>query len=197
MLTGAICVDSTSAPAALSSPTSVSMSGRPAATRLPNAITSTAIVTGQDSTSERIIAAWLTLLKSDHRALSPVRSTVMLSVASREIGPVRWSAARTISFASALAPAWMIAVCPSRDTLTPGWGWTTVLTRASACSNAVARESTCCAAGSAAMGPLLSCTTTCRAVDPSPAKSLAITSRALTDELPLSCQPAPDRADST
>ncbi len=78
MLTGAMWVASTRAPAAVSSPTSVSISGRPAATRLPKAMTSTIIVTGQDSTSELIIAAWLTLLKFAHSALSPVRSTETL-----------------------------------------------------------------------------------------------------------------------
>ena len=50
-------VEITSAPAAVSRPIMVSINGRPAATRLPKASTSTIIVTGQDSTSDLIIAA--------------------------------------------------------------------------------------------------------------------------------------------
>ncbi len=197
ILTGAMWVDSTSAPAAVSNPTRVSMSGRPAATRLPKASTSTAIVTGQDSTSERIIASWLTLLKSDHSPLDPVSSTEMFPSESVVSGPVRSSAARTISLESPLAPAWMIAVRPSGEMLTPGCGGTTVLTRGSASSSSVALAIARRAAGSSAIGPALSCTTTCRAVEPSPAKSLAMTSLARTEELVSSCQPAPDRAEVT
>ena len=86
MLTGAMWVDSTSAPAALSRPTMVSISGSPAATRLPKAMTSTIIVTGQDSTSDLIMAAWLTLLKFAHSALEPVRLTETVPVDSWVIG---------------------------------------------------------------------------------------------------------------
>ena len=153
MLTGAMCVARTSAPAAETSPTRVSIRGRPAATRLPNARTSTSMVTGQDSTSDLIIAAWLTLLKFAHSALEPVSSTETLPVESPRSGPTRWSAARTISFGSAFAPAWMIAVRPSCEMLTPGCGATTVLTRESAFSSAVACAMTRCAAGSAAIRP--------------------------------------------
>src|SRR6266702_8293076 len=105
MLTGATWVDKTSAPAAVSRPTMVSISGSPAATRLPKAITSTISVTGQDSTSDLIIAEWLTVLKFDHRALEPVRSTDTEAVDSFVIGRVRSSAARTIVLESAFAPA--------------------------------------------------------------------------------------------
>src|SRR5487761_1989908 len=88
MLTGAMWVDSTRAPAALSRPTMVSISGSPAATRLPNAITSTIIVTGQDSISDLIIAAWLTLLKFAQSALEPVRFTETAPLDSFVIGVV-------------------------------------------------------------------------------------------------------------
>ena len=138
MLTGATWVDSTSAPAAESSPTMVSISGRPAATRLPNARTSTNIVTGQDSISDRIIAEWLTLLKFAHRALDPVRSTETVDVDRRVIGLVRASAARTMSLALAFAPPWMMPVVPSLDSETPGCGGTTDAIRESAFSSAVA-----------------------------------------------------------
>ena len=197
MLTGAMWVEITRAPAAVSRPTSVSISGSPAATRLPKASTSTIMVTGQDSTSDLIIAEWLTLLKSDHSALSPVRFTDTVDVASFDTGPVRSSAARTIALASAPAPPCTTAVRPSFDSDTPGWGETTVLTRLSARSSASARATMRCAAGSFAIGPLPSCTTTCRAVAPSPWKFFAITSRAATDWLPLSSHPAPESADST
>ena len=111
-------------------------------------------MTGQDSTSDLIIAAWLTLLKFDHSALSPVRLTETLVGGQPRDRPGQVRRRRgPSSFASALAPAWMIAVCPSREMLTPGCGATTVLTRGSACSSAVARAITCCAAGSAAIGP--------------------------------------------
>jgi hypothetical protein len=61
----------------------VSIRGSPAATRLPKAITRIAMVTGHDSSSERIIAAWLAELKSAHSALSPVRVTDTWPVPSR------------------------------------------------------------------------------------------------------------------
>ncbi len=80
------------------------------------------MVTGHDSTSDLIIAAWLTLLKSDHSALSPVRFTDTVDVASFASGAVSASAARTIALASPAAPAWTIAVVPSRDSETPGLG---------------------------------------------------------------------------
>ena len=54
--TGATVVAMTSAPAATSSPAMVSISGRPAATRLPNAMTRMISVTGHDSISERSMA---------------------------------------------------------------------------------------------------------------------------------------------
>jgi hypothetical protein len=71
----------------------VNMSGRPAATRLPNATARMASVTGHESISERIIAEWLALLKLAHKALSPVRVAVTVGVPERLIGPARCSAA--------------------------------------------------------------------------------------------------------
>ena len=160
MLTGAMWVESTSAPAAVSRPIIVSIRGRPAATRLPNAMIRTIMVIGQDSISDFIIAAWLTLLKFAHSALDPVRFTETSPLDSRVSGMVRESAARTMSLAFALAPAWMIAVFPSREMLTPRWGAMTTLTRESALSSAVALAIACCAAGSEAIARALSCTTT-------------------------------------
>ena len=71
----AIRVPIHSEPAAATSPTIVSISGRPAATSEPNASTRIASVTGQEISSDFIIADWLAWLKSDHMAGAPVRST--------------------------------------------------------------------------------------------------------------------------
>ncbi len=76
MDTGATLSASTRAPAATRRPAMVSIRGRPAATRLPKAMASMAMVTGHDSSSERIMAEWLAELKLAHSALSPVRVAV-------------------------------------------------------------------------------------------------------------------------
>jgi hypothetical protein len=47
----------------------VCMRGRPAAIRLPNAITKMAGVTGRESISERIMAAWLVEFESARRSV--------------------------------------------------------------------------------------------------------------------------------
>ncbi len=75
MDTGVNFVVITSAPAATSRPAMVRSRGSPAATRLPKAMTKMMIVTGHDSISERSMAERLALLKSAHRALSPVSVT--------------------------------------------------------------------------------------------------------------------------
>ncbi len=86
-----------------------------------------------------------------------------------------------MSLAFAFAPAWITALAPSFDRLTPACGATTMETRGSAARRSLARAMIRCAAGSAAIGPCLSWTTTCNAVAPSPEKSRAITARACTD----------------
>ena len=103
--------------------------GRPAATRLPKAMTKMMMVTGHESISERNMADRLALLKLDHRALSPVNVTVMLGADSAPRGAARASAALTMSFELAAAPPVITAVRPSRDSETPAWGCTTVDTR--------------------------------------------------------------------
>ena len=62
-------------------------------------------VTGQENTSERIIALRLASLKSDHIPDAPVSATCTFLVPSAVTGALRSSAARTIVLASALAPA--------------------------------------------------------------------------------------------
>ena len=120
-----------SAPADETSPRIVSSSGRPAATRAPNASTRMASVTGQLMSSERIIASRLAVLKSDHIPEAPVRLTVTWSVEALPSGPFRSSAARTISIGSAADPPMTMAVCPSEEIVAPFWGGVTDATRAS------------------------------------------------------------------
>ena len=107
---GESLVSRNSEPAEASRPSIVSSSGSPAATSEPNASTRMPSVTGQENSSERIIAARLASLKSDHMPDAPVSATCTCSVPSAVTGPLRSSAARTIVFASALAPAMTIAV---------------------------------------------------------------------------------------
>ena len=127
--TGVNFVVITSAPAATNSPAIVRRRGRPAATRLPKAMTKMMMVTGHDSISERNMADRLALLKLDHRALSPVKVTVIPGRDSAPRGAASASAALTMSFELAAAPAVITAVRPSRDSETPAWGCTTVDTR--------------------------------------------------------------------
>ena len=72
-----------SAPAVATNPRIASKSGIPAAASEPKAMTSTAIVSGQDITSERIIAALFSSLNSDHSAAEPVRETSVPGPAAR------------------------------------------------------------------------------------------------------------------
>src|SRR3954447_21916481 len=62
-------------PAAATSPTRVSINGRPAATNEPNATRRISSVTGHDITSDLSIAERFAALKSDHIAEAPVRFT--------------------------------------------------------------------------------------------------------------------------
>ena len=175
----------------------VNSRGRPAATRLPKAMTRMMIVTGHDSISERSMAERLAVLKSAHRALSPVSVTETPEEDSAVSGAATASAACTILLESAAAPAVMIAVRPSREIETPACGGTTVDTRGSLRSTWVALATTACAWGSDAIGPWWSTMTTCRLVAPRPEKSFSMIARAATDWLFEACHPAPASAFST
>ena len=70
-----------SVPAEATSPRIVSISGRPAATSEPNASSRITSVTGQERSSDFIIALRLATLKSDHMPEAPVRLTCTPSVA--------------------------------------------------------------------------------------------------------------------
>ena len=119
---GMICVPRYSSPAAASSPTIVSISGRPAATSEPNASSMMPSVTGQEMTSDLSIADRLAALKSDHIPAAPVRLTTTALVESPWRVPFSLSAAATISLGFLAAPAWTIAVWPSGETDIPGSG---------------------------------------------------------------------------
>ena len=63
---------------------------------------------------------------------APVRWTCTPLPESEPSLPFSESAAATIRLLSRAAPAWTIAVCPSREIEIPGWGGTTVLIAPSA-----------------------------------------------------------------
>jgi hypothetical protein len=141
--TGVRWLSSTRAPAEAASPAIVSSSGIPAATSDPNASTRIARVTGQDTSSDFIMASWLAVLKSLHSTEAPVAATVIPSPDNAARGSFRSSAARTISVGSAPAPASRIAAFPSWLIVIPGCGGSTVAIRESASSSAVALVITC------------------------------------------------------
>ena len=96
------CVSSASRPAEASRPSIVNRSGRPAATSEPKASTRIASVTGQEKSSDFIIAVRLAALKSDHIPDAPVRLTETCGVASACSLLFSVSAAATIAVGSLL-----------------------------------------------------------------------------------------------
>jgi hypothetical protein len=150
----AICVPIHNEPAAATSPASVSINGRPAATSEPNASTRIAIVTGQENSSDFIIAVLFSWSKSDHMPAEPARSTRTPGEPSAASGPLSSSAARTMPFALRAAPAWITAVRRSREIA----GGSTVATAGSRFSLASTAPST--RSGTVASRE---CTTTVRA----------------------------------
>ena len=98
------CAPIQSAPAVATSARIARTSGIPAAASEPNATASTASVTGQESTSERSIAALFSSLNSDHSAAEPVSDTSMPGPAAASSCSRRRLAARTMSAVSAAAP---------------------------------------------------------------------------------------------
>ena len=142
---GETSVPRKSRPAEAISPTMVSISGRPAATSEPKASTRIAMVTGQEMNSDLSIASRFAWLKSDHIPEAPVRLTATPGPAASASLVLRRSAASTIAFGSAAAPARITAVWPSGEIETPGCGGETRPTagsrrrtrceRATACRN--------------------------------------------------------------
>src|ERR687896_648216 len=98
------CAPIQSAPAVATSPRIARSSGIPAAASEPKATASTASVTGQESTSERSIAALFSSLNSDHRPAEPVSDTSIPGPAAASSRSRRWPAARTMSAVPGAAP---------------------------------------------------------------------------------------------
>ena len=81
------CVSSASRPAEATRPRIVSISGSPAATSEPNASTRMIIVTGQEKSSDFIIAVRFAVLKSLHMPEAPVSETLTSSCRARAACP--------------------------------------------------------------------------------------------------------------
>ena len=193
--TSRTCPETNSRPPAPSRPAVVSRSGRPAATSVPNASTSSTSVSGHESASDRIIAALLAWLKSDHIAAGPVSLTVTPGPEIRARRPSRRPAASTISRGGAPASPVTIAVRPSCDTVIPGRGGSTPRTAGSARRTAAARA-TASRAGGSVTRSRAPATTTCSAYVPRPGKRDSIARRACPDSEPGASQPAPESARS-
>ena len=108
-------VSSASSPADETSPRMVSSSGSPAATSEPKARTMIAIVTGQERSSDFIIADLLDSLNSFQTAGEPVSATVTSPLPARSSWGFRSPAAATMVVGSPFAPAEITAVWPSGD----------------------------------------------------------------------------------
>ena len=108
-------------------------------------------MTGHEITSDFSMAERLAALKSDHMPDAPVRCTCTPPEERPASLPFRPSAALTISFELRAAPAWTIAVCPSREIEAPGAGATTLRTAGSARSVDSTRATTRWNAGSSAV----------------------------------------------
>ena len=102
-----------------------------------------AIVTGQESSSDFIIAALFAVLKSLHMAGEPVSETETDGPPARSSAGLSASAAATIAVGSPFAPAVTTAVCPSAEMLAPGRGRCTEATRPSPASRRSTRSSAC------------------------------------------------------
>jgi hypothetical protein len=98
-----------------------------------------ASVTGQEKSSDFIIAVRLALLKSLHIPEAPVSETVTPSAPAAVSFDFSPSAAATIAVGSPLAPAITTAVCRSAEMLEPAFGGTTEATCASARSSCSTR----------------------------------------------------------
>ena len=191
-----LCVNSDNSPADATSPRIVSSSGRPAATSEPKATTMIAIVTGQDRSSDFIIAALFAVLKSLQMPGDPVTETATEGVPAAFSFDLSACAAATIAVGSPFAPAVTIAVWPSGETLAPGRGRCTEATRLSPARLRSTRRIVCRNSGAEVVTDG-EWTTTVTAELESPAKLRWITVRACTDSEPSACQPAPDSAVST
>ena len=190
------CVSRESAPAEATRPRIVSISGSPAATSEPNASTRIASVTGQQKSSDFIIAVRFAVLKSLHMPDAPVSETLTPEAPAACNFGFSVSATATIVVGSPFAPAITIAVWPSAEMEDPARGATTEATFGLARSSCSTRETVARKAGSVAVCPG-EWTTTISAELESPPKLAWISCRACTDSEPFACHPAPESAVST
>jgi hypothetical protein len=153
MDTSANCPTTNSNPPAPRRPAIVSSSGRPAATSVPKAASSSASVSGHDSISDLSIAALLAPLKSDHIAAGPVRRTASPGADSRARRVLSLPAASTIPRGVAPARPTTTAVPRSGDVPSPARGASTPATAASLRSTARTRARVARIAGPPAGGP--------------------------------------------
>ena len=174
----------------------VSSSGSPAATSEPKASTMMAIVTGQERSSDFIIAVLFAVLNSLQMAGEPVSATATDGLPARSSRGLSASAAATIAVGSPFAPAVTTAVWPSAEMVAPGRGRCTEATRASPASTRSTRSSASRNAGAEVVADGEWTTTVSAELD-RPAKLRSISARACTDSEPSACQPAPDSAVST
>ena len=98
----------------------VSSSGSPAATSEPKASTMIASVTGQESSSDFIIADLFAVLNSLQIAGEPVSETATDGLPARSSCGSSAPAAATIAVGSPFAPAVTTAVWPSAEMVAPG-----------------------------------------------------------------------------
>ena len=155
-----------------------------------------AIVTGQERSSDFIIAALFAVLKSLQMPGEPVSETATAGVPAAFSFDLSASAAATIAVGSPFAPAVTTAVCPSAETLAPRRGRCTEATRSSPARLRSTRRIARWNSGAEVVTDE-ECTTTVSAELDCPAKLRWISVRACTDSEPSACQPAPDSAVST
>ena len=110
------CVSSASSPAEATRPRIVSISGSPAATSEPKASTRMTSVTGQEKSSDFIIAVRLARVEvAPHPGGAGQRDADAVACRARCSLPFSVSAAATIAVGSPFAPAVTIAVCRSAE----------------------------------------------------------------------------------
>ena len=192
------CVSSASSPAEASRPRIVSSSGSPAATSEPKASTRIASVTGQEKSSDFIIAVRLAVLKSDHIPEAPVRLTEIaarrerVQLALQRVGG--GDHRRRVAFARRRRRAPCGRRARSRR---PARGGTTVEMRGSARRIASDLRDRRAERGRARSSASASGRRRSAPSWRGRRSSAGSASRACTDSEPFACQPAPESAVST
>ena len=191
------CVSSARRPAEETSPRIVSRSGSPAAASVPKASTRIASVTGQERSSDVIIALRLAVLKSDHIPEEPVRETRDVLAAQRAELPLqrvgRGDHRRRVALRAG-GDHGRVSVRGDRERRPAG------AAPSPTCAFVRSVRSTCATVCRNAGSAVVACrewTTTISAELERPPKLRWIRARACTDSEPEACQPAPESALST